>query len=164
MKCLSLWQPWASLLAHGEKKVETRGWRLRHYGPLLIHAATRWNRDLKGLCETEPFRTALKRIGDDLPFGAIVGRVNVIGCFPTEEVGTEADLAAVLGDVIVELPWQGASDNLYVSATERTFGDYSPGRFAILCDRFTPFDKPIKLVGRQGLFDVPDSVLAKAGV
>jgi hypothetical protein len=41
MKALTLWQPWASLVALSEKKVETRVWETRYRGPLAIHAAAR---------------------------------------------------------------------------------------------------------------------------
>ena len=40
MKSLSLWQPWASLVALGIKTVETRSWATSYRGPLAIHAAT----------------------------------------------------------------------------------------------------------------------------
>jgi hypothetical protein len=39
MKALTLWQPWASLVAAGRKSIETRGWSTRYRGNLLIHAA-----------------------------------------------------------------------------------------------------------------------------
>jgi hypothetical protein len=39
MKALSLWQPWASWIARGEKTIETRTWPARYRGPLLICAA-----------------------------------------------------------------------------------------------------------------------------
>ena len=38
---ISLWEPWASLMATGAKTIETRGWATRHRGPLLICAAKR---------------------------------------------------------------------------------------------------------------------------
>lgn len=41
MKALSLWQPWASAIALGAKRVETRSWETLYRGPLLIHAAKR---------------------------------------------------------------------------------------------------------------------------
>lgn len=41
MKCISLWQPWASYVAYGMKRFETRHWRTNHRGPLAIHAARR---------------------------------------------------------------------------------------------------------------------------
>ena len=41
MKVLSLWQPWASLVAFGRKRIETRSWSTSYRGPLMIHAAKR---------------------------------------------------------------------------------------------------------------------------
>jgi hypothetical protein len=39
MKALSLWQPWASLIAAGVKRHETRHWTTPYRGLLAIHAA-----------------------------------------------------------------------------------------------------------------------------
>jgi hypothetical protein len=39
MKCLSIRQPWAGLIALGIKDVENRTWWRRYTGPVLIHAA-----------------------------------------------------------------------------------------------------------------------------
>jgi hypothetical protein len=41
VKALSLWQPWASLVALGVKTIETRSWSTSYRGPLAIHAARR---------------------------------------------------------------------------------------------------------------------------
>lgn len=41
VRALTLWQPWASLVAVGAKTIETRGWSTDYRGPLLIHAAKR---------------------------------------------------------------------------------------------------------------------------
>lgn len=38
MKALTIRQPWASLLAHGIKRYESRTWATSYRGPLLIHA------------------------------------------------------------------------------------------------------------------------------
>lgn len=40
MKALTIWQPWASLLACGGKRFETRSWATSYRGPIAIHAAT----------------------------------------------------------------------------------------------------------------------------
>lgn len=40
MKALTLWQPWASLVALGVKTIETRSWSTGYRGPLAIHAAS----------------------------------------------------------------------------------------------------------------------------
>lgn len=163
MKCLSLWQPWASLLVHGAKKVETRGWALGHRGPLLIHAAKKWDAEIRAICQQEPFRSVLEMesfgaaVDCGLPLGMIVGRVNVVACDPTGRVLAAPD------DFPVPVPTFDESA-ISIGPTERAFGDYSDGRFAFLCADFTAFEKPIPYRGAQGLFDVPDEVLAKAGV
>jgi len=36
MKALSIQQPWAELIARGEKTIEVRDWSVKHRGPLLI--------------------------------------------------------------------------------------------------------------------------------
>jgi hypothetical protein len=41
MKALSVRQPWASLIALGEKTLECRSWTTRYRGPLLICASQR---------------------------------------------------------------------------------------------------------------------------
>lgn len=41
MKALSLWQPWASLIAVGHKTIETRSWTTSYRGPLAITATKR---------------------------------------------------------------------------------------------------------------------------
>src|SRR6267154_1758716 len=41
MKALTLWQPWASMIAFGEKRIETRCWSTKHRGLLAIHAAAK---------------------------------------------------------------------------------------------------------------------------
>lgn len=161
MKCLSLWNPWALLLVAGKKKVETRGWPIRHRGPLLIHAAKKWDPFLGEVCAAFPFRQALQSIGVPLtaeigacmsgwgmPFGAVVGRVNVVACSPTE------DCDEVLSEA--RLTEAGA---IGINMAERLFGDYRPGRFAFLCEKPVRFKMPIPFRGEQGLFNVPDSLL-----
>jgi activating signal cointegrator 1 len=166
MKCLSLWQPWATLLATGKKRVETRSWELRYRGPLLIHAAKKWEPELAEVAVGLFFRGNLESLGivfdaDEraikagwgLPFGAIVGRVDVTDCFRTEDVRdglSEATVATGPGYRLLD-----------INISERAFGDYSPGRFAFLCANAVKFDVPIPYRGAQGLFDVPDQVLGK---
>lgn len=40
-KCMTLWQPWASLIVYGIKRFEGRMWNSGYRGPLWIHAASR---------------------------------------------------------------------------------------------------------------------------
>ena len=39
MKLLSLWEPWATLMAIGAKKIETRSWATSYRGWLAIQAS-----------------------------------------------------------------------------------------------------------------------------
>lgn len=167
MRALSLWQPWASLLVAGRKQVETRGWPIAHRGPLLIHAAKKWDGSLQAVCLEKPFREALagfgvpssphdwtaddmaaKKRGWGMPFGAVVGRVDVFGCWSTEDVAV-ADTHG----------WDEYSGRLMVTRDEHAFGDYSPGRFAFLCTHPVRFETPIPFRGMQGLFEVPDELV-----
>lgn len=36
MKAITIWQPWASLLAYGGKQFETRSWATSYRGPMDI--------------------------------------------------------------------------------------------------------------------------------
>ena len=45
MKCLSLKQPYADLLAIGRKTIEIRKWNTNFRGPFLIHASKNVNKD-----------------------------------------------------------------------------------------------------------------------
>ena len=143
MKAISLWQPWATLMAVGAKAVETRSWAprgLRVGDRFAIHAAKKQDADSLFLCVEEPFRTVLvERAGiefvRDLPFGAIVATVQLGGVYRTESI----------------------RDSL--SEDERAFGDYRDGRygwFTVDCRRLA---EPIPCRGAQGLWDVPADLL-----
>lgn len=162
MKCISLWQPWASLLVHGLKRCETRSWPTNHTGPLLIHAAKKWDAELAEFAVLHPARAALESIGVTftateaaaragwgLPFGAIVGCVQLDRCYPTTRVRFMAAAVA-------------AGDSLDATITEQAFGDFGPGRFAWYCSRFMAFAEPVPYRGAQGLFDVPGDVVREA--
>lgn len=41
MRCITIRQPWATLIALGEKEFETRSWRTAYRGELGIHAGMR---------------------------------------------------------------------------------------------------------------------------
>ena len=63
VRILTLWEPWATLMAIGAKRIETRSWATRYRGPLAIHAARGglklW--ELHGLLNQKPFREAFSR-------------------------------------------------------------------------------------------------------
>ncbi len=130
MKAISLWQPWATLMATGLKKNETRHWATSYRGPLLIHATKRMEPP------TILMRELLKPHGyqswGDFPRGALVCKVNLIDCVPTE-------------DYIAEDP-------------EYQFGNYGYARFVWITDEVEYF-KPIPYRGSQGFFNVPNNII-----
>lgn len=126
MKAISLWQPWASLMVLGHKRIETRTWKTDYTGELAIHAAKRlFIPDNPALVEV------LERLGINLfsfPRGAIVGTVKLIKC-----IATGYDFRPL--------------------GYENLFGDYTPGRYGWITTDAKTFDIPIPCRGRQGLFD-----------
>ena len=62
----------------------------------------------------------------DLPLGAVVGTVEIVGCVPVEDV----------------------VDGL--TEREKALGDYSPGRWAWVLKNPVMFDTPIPTRGKQG--------------
>lgn len=165
MKAISLWQPWASLMVIGAKRIETRHWPTYWRGPLVIHAAKRFGREEQFLCTREPFITALTKAGiqnhDDLPLGALLGVVDLIGCVKIPE-GTPCQ-GKLFGEGVVvsgvKLPPDG--DDL-------SYGNYTPGRYAWVTEHARRFAVPIPYKGSQGFFDVPAELvnaqdIARAG-
>ena len=82
MKALTIIQPWATLLAAGKKRIETRSWKTNYRGEILIHAGGMKYNYFLDVCQSRKelipyFRDA--GIGSDadlqaLPFKAIVGK------------------------------------------------------------------------------------------
>lgn len=157
MKALSLWEPWASLVAISEKEFETRSWSTKYRGPLAIHAAKTWTRDLQRLAASEPFGSALHR-----------GRICI-------DLAGRFDHALVLGAVIavaelvdvVQIMGGGLrgflADGTVTTEKEFQFGNYSPGRFAWKLSNVRRLARPIPFRGGQRLFNVPDHLLNLEG-
>lgn len=86
MKVITLWQPWASLIAHGYKTYETRSWTTSYRGQLAIHAAKRLPERGELAGQTD-ILAALKEIGikavGDLPFGCILCVAELVDVTPT---------------------------------------------------------------------------------
>lgn len=137
IKALSLWQPWASLVALGAKRIETRNWRTPYTGPIAIHATKTWVEGTASLALQEPYRGALGAAGvkflRDLPLGAVVAVATLAGCVQT--------------DVLLR-------DRSYgVTPQEEAFGDYGEGRWGWLLRDIRRLPEPIPAKGAQGLWE-----------
>jgi activating signal cointegrator 1 len=101
MKCLSLLQPWATLVMIGAKTLETRRWTTTYRGRLGIHASQRYDSQQRGLLVQEPYRSVLLAAGyrpwKPLPLGAILGTVELVDIIPTRLIWCEHGLLSPNG-------------------------------------------------------------------
>jgi hypothetical protein len=145
MKALSLTQPWATLIAIGAKRIETRSWSTSYRGPIAIHAAKGMPRDCREFAYADPAGQVLNDAGillggdcRDLPRGALVALATLTGIARTEDI----------------IAWsQGLLRH------EIDFGDYSPGRFGWVLADVVALQAPIPCKGALGLWDVPPQIL-----
>jgi len=143
LPAITLWQPWASLLAHAIKRCETRYWYTRHRGPLAIHAAQRWARDQRDLCADPAFRPHLALIspeaadsaGDSLPRGHVLAVGYLEDLWRTENADPH------LRKLKIDIP------------TERALGDYRSGRWAWQFSAMELLLAPLPATGGQGLWE-----------
>jgi len=156
MKVLSLLQPWATLVVIGAKKIETRSWDTKHRGEILIHASLNkkvadkmiWNYPFNKVL-TEYFNHAREPDIDDLPFGAIIGKVNLEMTMSTDVIRK--------GEVLR----YGSSKKWQFTDQELAFGDYSPDRYGWLLSDPVKFETPIPCKGALSLWSCPVGVLSE---
>lgn len=151
MKALTLTQPFASLIAIGAKKIETRSWRTSYRGPLAIHAAKGFPEDARRLVRDDwTFFGALnpeyaeyaktaglklvpsevgRRTEGQLPVGAVIATCQLVACIQAETI------METLGE------------------RERAFGNYGPGRFAWILEDIQPLPEPIPAKGALSLWE-----------
>lgn len=156
MKALPLWQPWASLVAVGAKRVETRHWPAYEWliGQRVVVHATKVGlskRDERAFLDEPVFRGALTEAGIEIPFGD-----------PGRNLPRGALICTVVIDRCTEITAASAKTLLDRNPSEYAFGNYAPGRFAWVLRDVEVLPEPIPFKGRQGIFDVPDELLAQA--
>lgn len=144
MKVLSLLQPWASLVVLGHKKIETRSWNTKYRGPLLIHASAGKKNLYRGITldfQQEFYSLQLPHY-KDLPFGAIIGKVDLRDTTETTLMRTH------YRNALAHYP--------KLSEQEYSFGNYASGRYGWLLDNPLQFGEPIPAKGSLGLWEFPD--------
>jgi len=143
MKAITLWQPWASLVATREKKIETRSWSTNYRGKLAIHAAMlNPYKAIKSIPDSiiTKMRKALKEKGiltpstdfRVLPVGCIIATANLVDCH--------------------EITYSFRCSKINFT-DEEYFGDYTPGRYAWILEDIQPLEEPIPAKGMQKLWN-----------
>lgn len=169
MRAITLTQPWATLVAIGAKRIETRSWATSYRGRLAIHAAkglgpVGGKRGLRELCSTEPFCSVLNAWANEyaksytdlksmverplMPLGCVVATCELVECvstsFPPRPTRFIARRPSTYGGR--EYIWD-------VTEQEAAFGDYSHGRYAWLLGDVRMLPEPIPAKGALGLWE-----------
>lgn len=138
IKAISLYQPWASLMSLGAKHFETRSWGTRYRGLVIICASKTIEVDWRNVAFIAAMREAGIENPNKLPLGMALGIGELVGSFKAETVYP------------------------HISESERLFGNYADGRFALEVRNMKAFVKPVPVRGQLGLWDwklpVPDVI------
>ena len=130
MKAITIYQPWATLIAHGHKQFETRSWATRYRGNIAIHASKRWTKvEQRWAIAYSKMYPDLAPILNDMPFGAVIVACKLVDCIPTEIVRDE------------------------LTNREKMFGNYQDKRFAWKFEIVKYPPSPIIATGQQGIWE-----------
>lgn len=185
MRAITLWQPWASLIAEGAKTIETRPfphpWRSAVGERVAIHAAARVPTyhecpagavfydgigDLmfglhEPFTEEQQVTRGLPADGDlhgfPLPLGAFLATALLTAVVPIGDRWAEGLLPAgcyarVIDDTIVQLVDTDPHRRPVLHPNQRQYGDFTPGRWALLFADVERLPEPVPARGRQGLW------------
>ncbi|HJS64427.1 MAG TPA: ASCH domain-containing protein [Nitrososphaeraceae archaeon] len=130
MKCLSLKQPFADLLAHGEKTIELRKWNTSFRGEFLIHASKNIDKES---CER------LDMNSNKFVIGAIIGSAFL---YNVKEYSNREEFER--------------DRHKHFSLITKYFEGY---RYGFLIRNAKMFKKPIPYPGKLKFFQVNDSIL-----
>lgn len=135
MKAITVHQPWASLIAIGAKRYETRSWKTNHRGRLAIHAGKVWSDDHQAFVDDLSDEFPHLILPEALPLGAIICVCDLVDCVPVEQIRDQ------------------------LTPLERELGDYSDGRYAWELKVVKVAPDPLPMGGKQGLwawhYDMP---------
>lgn len=150
IKAVTLWEPWATLMALELKLYETRSWYHRYRGLIAVHASERWREDQEWVLRREPYASALGALGfsqkEDFPLGCIVSVHRLDGIYATEKLKPKLQVQ----DKDLEI----------------AFGNYANGRKAWHMPLVHRLAKPLPATGSRGLWwwDVPAGIAKKLKV
>lgn len=141
LRAISLWQPWASLMALRAKMIETRHWIPGYRGWIAIHAAKKWNAELVDQSLAPRFRVALY---PDWPACVLSG---------PEHLPRGAFVAVGWLDRVITTEDETARPAK--DSDEYAFGNYAPERWMWVFDTIYKLKEPIPARGYQSLW-TPD--------
>lgn len=188
MKAITLWQPRASLIAEGVKTIETRPkrspWSSAIGEIIAIHAAAKFPKEQQRvgrfICTASAAAWWIRDADRDpvgwpacplenyvrLPLGAVVATCRLVDVVPIlGRMDTEGGHDHFVRNV-EPADWpeggtlaQRVGYGEYVDVTGQVpFGDFAPGRWALLLDEIVKLPEPISCRGWQGLWNLPEQL------
>ena len=161
MNAITLWQPWASLIAQGHKQIETRSWQpplsaIRQ--PIAIHAAKRLVKPND--VDEETRRKIMELLGSfwymDVPsYGVVVATATLKAAIKVNPAAYEEDWDDYELTVINEVKKTVAEKTgttIDFPSHEYLFGDYTPGRWLWILTNVQSVNPPIECKGQKGLW------------
>ncbi|MFF5994262.1 ASCH domain-containing protein [Lysinibacillus sp. KU-BSD001] len=141
MKAITIKQPWATLIALGEKKFETRSWQTKHRGSLAIHAGKSVDKEA---CDDIEIKLALAKHGitsyKQLPIGAVIATAEMVQCHGITKDWCEFGVAETD---------KGAK----IEGDEYWFGYYEEGRYAWELANVKVLEEPVPAKGQLSLWE-----------
>jgi hypothetical protein len=170
MKAITIWQPWASLLACGAKKYETRSWKTDYRGPIAIHVA---KKDIHSILGDIPYDTILPMfdnlskwmgiesgVADRLEQtqGCIIATAELVNCWHiVHHPGTNIDIAKHIPigaeSMTNDKHAPDFGDYFVPTEQEMMFGDWTPGRYAWELTNVKILSEPILAKGKQRFWE-----------
>lgn len=154
MHALTLWQPWATLIAEGVKVFETRSWKppKNLIGQrIAIHAAKKKpTREEIDNCPPA-IRSEMEKLygftnwWETIPYGTIIATTTITSFFYVQEVD---DAFVRVKGLRTDETQNGTPGYLDIDI----FGDYSPGRYAWRLSDVSKEIEPIPAKGKLGLW------------
>lgn len=123
MKCLSIREPWASIIINGYKDYEFRSWKTNYRGKILIHAS-------KSIEKSNIKR--FEKLGINYKPGFIIGEAEIVDCIPVTKEFEDSLISK--------------NELIYGSSRNRTGYAWCLKNIKIL-------DYPIKVDGHLGLWN-----------
>lgn len=165
MKALTIWQPWASLIACGAKQYETRSWATKYRGPIAIHAAAKDPNKLP-LLGKEAFERIVReeiRAGRcptwcSMPTGKVIATAELVNVwhivYHVGENVEEVRKAPIIAESMTEDKHApDFYDHIVPTKKEMALGDWTPGRYAWELANVKILPEPIPIKGKQGLWN-----------
>lgn len=162
MRCLTIWQPFASAVACGLKGWETRSQPTRYRGKVAIHAARPEAKappghPVWGHLVSDDGCTLIDELRP-LVFSAIVAVADLTACIPVKEGTVELAYEPPHPCIV---PHHGTMLTLYPDDSghgediddQRPFGPWEPGSWAWRLKRVRRLPEPIPARGRLGLWN-----------